>query len=367
MSLSGHSASQQTVFRMSSLSTERQTPAGHAAPVTDRSVISDEPAPAEAGNSPEPGNPGPPAWFRQRRPVTTSGSTGASAGPDTSVGPATVATSVRESAGALTTDSTADARVDDRHWTKRVMDGLSSAAAESYGVSLIVHLILLFCMSLYIFQLRADNNSVSLVASDANSLPTEFEEIVALELDSAGNAEQTALPQNQTLPFQTDPTLTSDAAVDFAKFAGNGEGQQGDDASSMLFQMPSGGQVVSAGSFTAWTVPRDPRPGEDYKIIIMIRVPKRQPLYRVSDLSGVVIGTDGFRLEIPFGKFRDRFGTRIPRGSQLRFPRRTDRIRVVDGSVQIVVDIPGASRLVKDTIEVKSRMLKEEQTLEIEF
>jgi hypothetical protein len=96
-------------------------------------------------------------------------------------------------------------------------------------------------------------------------------------------------------------------------------------------------------------------------------VPEKRTLYPISDLSGEVIGTDGFRLEIPFGKFRDRYGTRIQNRGQLTFPRRNDRVRVVDGSVQIVVDIPGATRLVKDTIDVKSRMLKEDQTLEIEF
>ena len=32
-----------------------------------------------------------------------------------------------------------------------------------------------------------------------------------------------------------------------------------------------------------------------------------------------------------------------------------------------MVKIPGASRLVKDTIQIRSKILKEEQTIEIEF
>ena len=256
---------------------------------------------------------------------------------------------------------------DNRDWVEKAVDWLRGVAAESYGASLIVHVVLLFCMSLYIMELYDDNEAVSLTASESNSLPTEFNEIVALQLDTAGNADETELPQNQTLPLQTDLIATSDAAIDLAKYAGNGDGQDGENSDGMLFAMPSGGQVVSAGSFSAWTVPKDPGPGEDYKIVIMVKVPEKRTLYPISDLSGEVIGTDGFSLEIPFGKFRERYGARIQSRGRLAFPRRNDRVRVVEGNVQIVVDIPGASRLVKDTIEVKSRMLKEDQTLEIEF
>ncbi len=303
-----------------------------------------------------------PGWFQKRRQCPEP----AAAISETESTPAG-RTSRRGRAAVPKLDVTPDDESDERDWKQRTIDWLRGVAAESYGASLLVHALLLFCMSLYIFHLQDDNNAIALTASDANSLPTEFEEIVALQLDSAGNAEETALPQNQTLPFQTDPLLASDAAVDITKYAGSGEGQQGDDATGLLFQMPSGGKVVSAGSFTAWTVPKDPAPGEDYKIVIMIRVPEKHRRYRVSDLSGSVTGTDGFSLEVPFGKFRNRYGTRIQRSTELVFPSRRDSARVIDGKVQIVIDVPGATRLVEDTIELKSRMLKEDQTLKIEF
>ncbi len=147
-------------------------------------------------------------------------------------------------------------------------------------------------------ELYDDNEAVSLTASESNSLPTEFNEIVALQLDTAGNAEETELPQNQTLPLQTDLVATSDATIDLAKYAGNGDGQDGEDSDGMLFAMPSGGQVVSAGSFSAWTVPKDPGPGEDYKIVIMVKVPEKWTFARISgSLPGEVIGTDGFSLK----------------------------------------------------------------------
>ncbi|MHC4875263.1 MAG: hypothetical protein ACYTGL_02115 [Planctomycetota bacterium] len=338
---------------MSPLSTDPQTAAASLAPEAEDPVADAEAKPLSGITAP--------GWFQKRRlrsQPTDAATTESTAGSR--------ASSRGRPAMPVLQDTT-EQELDERDWKQRTIDWLRGVAAESYGASLIVHAVLLFCMSLYIFQLQDANDAVALTASDANSLPTEFEEIVALQLDSAGNSDETALPQNQTLPFQTDPLLASDAAVDFAKYAGSGEGQQGDDATGLLFQMPSGGKVVSAGSFTAWTVPKDPAPGEDYKIVIMIRVPEKHRRYRISDLSGSVTGTDGFTLEVPFGKFRNRYGTRIQRSTELVFPGRRDSARVVDGKVQVVVDIPGAARLVEDTIELKSRMLKEEQTLKIEF
>jgi hypothetical protein len=339
---------------MSSLSTELQTSTAPHASKADVSV--DEPREEVQPLKPDT----PPGWFQKRR--QQSATVGEAAPQETSE-----RAPLLRRATLPKLDVLPDNEADNRNWNQRTIDWLRGAAAESYGASLIVHAILLFCMSLYIFRLQDENSAVSLVASESNNLPLEFEEIVALQLDTAGNADKTELPQNQTLPLQIDPLLASDVAVDLAQYAGSGDGQDGDDSSGMLFAMPSGGQVVSAGSFSAWTVPKDPGPGEDYKIVIMVKVPSKRTVYPISDLSGVVIGTDGFRLEIPFGRFRERYGTRITRLNQLVFPRRSDRVRVVDGSVQIVVDIPGATRLVKDTIEVKSRMLDEDQTLEIEF
>ena len=331
---------------MSSLSTELQSSKAPTAPETDGPV----------GESPTEVQPlksdSAPGWFQKQRRRAVEEA---------------VEQRSRRRAALPALEVVSEDEPDNRDWMQKTIDWLRGVAAESYGASLIVHVVLLFCMSLYIMELYDDNEAVSLTASESNSLPTEFNEIVALQLDTAGNAEETELPQNQTLPLQTDLVATSDAAIDLAKYAGNGDGQDGEDSDGMLFAVPSGGQVVSAGSFSAWTVPKDPGPGEDYKIVIMVKVPEKRTLYPISDLSGEVIGTDGFSLEIPFGKFRERYGTRIQSRGRLNFPRRNDRVRVVEGNVQIVVDIPGASRLVKDTIKVKSRMLEEDQTLEIEF
>jgi hypothetical protein len=128
---------------------------------------------------------------------------------------------------------------------------------------------------------------------------------------------------------------------------GTGEGSGSGDGAGHKFAMPSGGNVVTEGSFTAWTVPADPKPHEVYSIIVQIKLPKRVRSYRSADLSGTVVGTDRYRQELP--------------GLQPKF------LPVKKNSVQLEILVPGAADLVQDTIRIKSKMLKEEQELRIVF
>ena len=50
----------------------------------------------------------------------------------------------------------------------------------------------------------------------------------------------------------------------------------------------------------------------------------------------------------------------------IRF-KRDETFTVVDGIVQVRIRVPGADRLVRDTIRVESKVLREKQTIEIEF
>jgi hypothetical protein len=114
------------------------------------------------------------------------------------------------------------------------------------------------------------------------------------------------------------------------------------------FAKPASGKAVTKGNFTAWTVPEDPAPGEDYRLVIQIKLPKKLRRYPLWDLMGRIVGTDGYIQEFPE---YDR--TYLP---------------VKDHQAQLVVLVPGAERLVRDTIEVRSlKILKEKQTLNIEF
>jgi hypothetical protein len=147
--------------------------------------------------------------------------------------------------------------------------------------------------------------------------------------------------------------LTSEMASMFKEGVGQGEGEgkEGKLRGFGGFGMPSSGRAVTKGSFAAWTDPEDPSPGEDYKIIILVKLPDRISKYRASDLTGMVIGSDRYRQSIP--------GPEYLRG--------TNYLPVEDGVAQLIVKVPGADRLVKDTIKIRSKLLNEEQDLDIEF
>lgn len=104
---------------------------------------------------------------------------------------------------------------------------------------------------------------------------------------------------------------------------------------------------ISQGSFSVWTEPEYPNPGEPYRIIVQIQLPPKTKNYHLRDLNGVVVGSDGYRKTIPG----------INPGP----------LPIVDGCVRLVIPIVSADERVKDTIFIRSKLLKETQKLLIEF
>jgi hypothetical protein len=149
--------------------------------------------------------------------------------------------------------------------------------------------------------------------------------------------------------------------------AGEGDGVA---AGGGLIGAPS--NAVRKGSFSAFTLPigqgqEEPQPGDspaegqDYFIVIQIRLPEGRKSYYLSDLSGSVVGTDGYEQMLPGEAFlRDPEGEVKPIG-------RNRKLAVVKGRVQILVHVPGARAAVRDTIQIQSKQLKEKQKLELVF
>ncbi|MEP3478927.1 MAG: hypothetical protein ABJZ55_06745 [Fuerstiella sp.] len=104
---------------------------------------------------------------------------------------------------------------------------------------------------------------------------------------------------------------------------------------------------VSQGSFSVWTEPEYPDPGDPYRIIVQIQLPPKTNSYHLRDLNGVVVGSDGYRKP-------------IPGPNQGPLP-------IVDGCVRLVIPIVSADEKVRDTIFIRSKLLKETQKLLIEF
>jgi hypothetical protein len=132
-----------------------------------------------------------------------------------------------------------------------------------------------------------------------------------------------------------------------AAAGGTGSGREGEFGGGFEYTIPKTGRAVIKGNFAAWTVPEDPTPKEAYKIVIQIKLPSHVKRYALTDLSGLIEGTDQYKQTIP----------QNVRGF----------LPVVDHQTQLVVEVPGAEALVKDTITIRSRVLSESQTLEIVF
>lgn len=111
--------------------------------------------------------------------------------------------------------------------------------------------------------------------------------------------------------------------------------------------------AVVQGSFTVWTVPADPAPAEPYTIMIEVKLPSSAVNYSVQDLSGMVIGTDGY--EQPLGASAGFLGDAM------------QNMSVSAGSARLSVVVPGAEQLVRDTIDVRSTILNEQQRIELVF
>lgn len=201
---------------------------------------------------------------------------------------------------------------------------------------------------------------------------TRVDELPALEIVSApGPNTEDAAQSLQQLASQLAmadrgqlDTLVTDARI---AAVGSDAAESGDQEKSPFFRVPESGFAVTKGSFTAWTDPERPAPGEFYQIIIEIRLPDDVERYRITDdLSGFVIGTDDYRQRLPYDS-RAPLAARVTGGAAYQPVTRNMTIKVTGKKLQLAVRVPGARRLVKDRIRIKSRKLKEEQELVLVF
>ena len=274
----------------------------------------------------------------------------------------------------------------DESWFDRLRRRMSSDEGASWGVSLLVHLIILAILAIPVFRhvTRNDPLIATVVAEAAGGgSPFGLPDMINTELAPArplANApSQLATPDlasEETLAVSKALLGTPDGEGGQGTGKGSGIGP-GDVGHGMMQFVPK--NAVRAGSFAAWTTPvydnrfprpfgapepqpgDSPRPLQKYWITIQIKVPGSRRRYSIHDLSGEVIGTDTYRQEIPKNTYR------LTEDGKLLPLRNGGRVPVVDGVVQFVVVVPGARNLVKDTIVVKSKLLKEEHEMELVF
>jgi len=233
---------------------------------------------------------------------------------------------------------------------------LSSSAGRGTLLSLMFHLLflgLLACwtlrhveapvpLSTWVFQeTREPFDNLDSITVLMGGIPDEIETVPSGWLVgdlSTKISEPTIEPFGTTIPQQAGSGLD-------ASGTGGGGATGGTGGIGAGKKRPE--YAVTKGSFTVWTAPKDPEPGEDYQVIIEVQLPAQIRRYPVRDLSGEIIGTDGWRQPIPGEK--------------------QGYVGVEENRARLEFRVPGAPRLVRDVVEVRSRILKEQQTLKIVF
>lgn len=112
---------------------------------------------------------------------------------------------------------------------------------------------------------------------------------------------------------------------------------------------------VTQGSFTVWANPANPAPGQNYDIFIAVRLPTAVAVYTEADLSGSIVGTDQYQQMI------------APATSYKGIGMQSFSYVPGSGQAQLIVHVPGAQTKVRDTVNIRSTLLNEAQTIGIIF
>ena len=254
-------------------------------------------------------------------------------------------------AKAVSVNSTVVRRFSDSRlsWKVRIANLLLTRETIGIGFSILVHSVVLSVLASLYFsqpstreepQIWGVAGQVDDVGSDGildTGLPSEAGESAPLQMSDVTQSLETLGSQSEF-----GQTLRTGFGG-----KGNGDGDEGTGTSMHAAGLRIPGHAQTKGSFSAWSEPQDPKPGEEYEVVIRIRLPDKITKFRGSDISGNVIGTDRYRKTIRF--------------------RSNEFFPVENGAVEIRIQIPGAQKLVRDTIRVESRILREKQVFEIEF
>ncbi len=239
---------------------------------------------------------------------------------------------------------------EDNSMKARIARWVRSATMAGVLVSFLVHAVAVSVLAVLVIGGPKLHRALDIfgVLSDPNDKLSDIELDSAMPFDPGQDAAPLEFPDMVQLASPEssafDPGDSIRGAVG-GKGRGSGEGGEGESMALPAVNIPK--YAVTKGSFSAWTDPRDPIPGISYEIVIQFRLPANVKTYRGSDLSGMVTGTDGYKQAIKFN--------------------RGQAFDVQDGSVQVRIRVPGAAQLVRDTIRIESKLLREKQMIEIEF
>ncbi len=246
------------------------------------------------------------------------------------------------------------------------------AGVVGAGGSFVVHAVVLSVLAIWMLEQFSEDRPLSTEWSQSEEGPVSLPESVAGELEVASqDVQQMEEVRRIDTAFVDGREHVLDDALSDALFeyAVESDGKKTSTGNGLL-AAPKGAKVVQKGSFSVWTVPEDPLPNQEYKIVIQVRLPKVVRRYRARDLTGQVEGTDGYRQKIPWDplwKGRSDVALTV-RDGRLVALRKEGFLPIRNRVSQLIIRVPPANKkLVRDTITIESRLLKEKQVLEIVF
>lgn len=270
---------------------------------------------------------------------------------------------------------------EEQTWWQRAVDQFNGNEGAGYAISFLVHAVLLVLLAIPVFNsFEGDEGFTTLVdnpADDQVTFDAPLDTLVASPEEASSSEKfETKLFDPTSSYQQSIPQLQVDTDMSVKK-EGDGTGADGTFGGGRIAEPEN---AIKVGSFSVWPWPilsgrrplngeiRHGTPGEapkarqDYSIVIRIKVPENKKFVRLSDYSGSVVGTDGYTQKIPDDAYYFRAS------GQLVKARANHRMPVIDGTAEILIKVPGAAFAeIKDTIKVYSRILDEEQEIELTF
>jgi hypothetical protein len=269
-----------------------------------------------------------------------------------------------------------DPHVQEAEQDQSMSELLLSPSAKSYYLSLLLHLVA-YAVAAIVFTLLGhhllDQDEIippiraSLDEFDRQGDQPQFEttseiSVTPMKTESAIEriSNNLTMAENGTVSSRPEDLLPSFASTE-------AEGAE-DGGAEFMFKMPESGLAVTKGSFTVWSEPEVPQPGQPYRLIVQVRLPDNIKAYRINDLSGRLVGTDDYEQKIPYDPSapNNLFYT-DENLDAIRITSGSESVKVRDNKIQLMIIVPPARRLVKDTIEIRSRRLHEKQELELVF
>ncbi len=260
---------------------------------------------------------------------------------------------------------------------EKVLIWFAGFTATGYLISLLFHSTALTIMAIVIVGGIPGNQDFSTLASldDEESLALNGPLDTRIDEEAGGKTTEFNVMQPVKTITGENESVLKEIEADFSMHLGKGDGESDGDGKGNgggEFKLKPMGNAVTVGSFTAWTVPKDPDLNEDYLIIIQVKLPRnyRSSRYRASDLSGMVIGTDNHRQAIPWDvRWPNSTFSQTEKGDlKIVNKKRGGLLPLKKRVAQLVVKVPGSKiPATRDTIRIESKILKEKSTLEIVF